>query len=594
VFFDRKTAEKSEFQALDLLRPAPSTEEAPCSVSVGALPVFLTPRDFFRHSWLDMLKMALTPYPANLANIYTQLFRQLPVAQGRLALRSVSLSLCLHVLVLLGLPFLLSSLPSSKEEIALSGANLEPVYYRIPNLRHQVKLPKILPAGPGSNPGSGVLPDMSPARGASKSLNNIFAVAHPRIPENDQQTILQSQNAPELKIKANLKLPNLIVQNHTGPRRPFVFHPDEVRPREPLKKETPITDAAPSLKTTTPTATVATLLSASGHQPRLAVPIGAAPAPNLPSGGSKQTADNAAPEIGIGTGTSAQGLLFLGTEPAAPASLVVLPPGNQMGQFSITPGGSGAGSPGGSANGIDGGGTGEGKSGGNESAGVGGGTYGGGGGDSGGTGIVSLRGSGRGSESMGVVNSGVIEGMVFALPKLRGLRHQGIVITAGPIGGGGLGIYGELRCGKVYTVLLPVSGKNWTLQFCQTRAPGSETSTQNRSPVVHMEQSLVPPEAEVQYDFKRLPLPPEKAHKLIILKGTISPEGTVENLNIHQGLLPEMDKAAVLAFSRWIFKPAMRETKAVSVDVLVGIPADMPVTGAGLAAKIESGKTGNN
>jgi hypothetical protein len=111
---------------------------------------------------------------------------------------------------------------------------------------------------------------------------------------------------------------------------------------------------------------------------------------------------------------------------------------------------------------------------------------------------------------------------------------------------------------------------------------------------VHIEQSLVPPEAEARYDFKRLPLPPDKVHKLIILKGTISSEGRVENLTIHQGLLPEVDKAALLAFSQWTFKPAMQAARAVSVDVLVGIPADLPVTGTGLAVKIGPSKTANS
>jgi hypothetical protein len=562
---------------------------------VSALPVFLMPRDFFRHRWSEMLKLALTPYPAQLRNIYMQLFRQLPVGAGRFALRPVLLSLCLHILILLGLPFLLILLPVSKEENALSSANLEPiVYYKFTNPQHRVKVPKILPTGPGSNPGSGVLPDLPATHGTIKSFGNVSAVSRPRLPDNDHQTILQSQSAPELRIKTDLKLPNLIVPNSSTPQRPLAFHPDTVRPLEPVKKETSIADAALSPKSTTPTAPIAALLSASDHQPRLAVPIGAAPAPNLPLGGSKLTGDTAAPEIGLGPGTPAQGLLVLGTEPADPASVIALSPGNRMGQFSVDPGGSTAGSRGGSANGMNDGGTGGGRLGGNESAGIGSGKYGGGGGDSGGTGFLSLRGSGRISESTAVMNSGGTESTVFALPKLGGLRHPGIVVTAGPIGGGGLGVYGALHCGKIYTVLLPMSWKNWTLQFCPTRMPENQDSIQSRSSVVHMEQTLLPPEAEARYDFTRLPLPPEKAHKLIILKGTINPDGNVEKLSVHEGLTEEMDKAALLAFSQWTFKPAMQAGKAVSVDVLVGIPADLPTTGTGLAAKVEPNKTGVN
>jgi hypothetical protein len=37
-----------------------------------------------------------------------------------------------------------------------------------------------------------------------------------------------------------------------------------------------------------------------------------------------------------------------------------------------------------------------------------------------------------------------------------------------------------------------------------------------------------------------------------------------------------MDAAAKLAFSKWTFRPAMKAGKAVSIDILVGIPSDPP------------------
>jgi TonB family protein len=182
--------------------------------------------------------------------------------------------------------------------------------------------------------------------------------------------------------------------------------------------------------------------------------------------------------------------------------------------------------------------------------------------------------------------------MVFALPKITGPRHPGIVIAAGPIGGGGLEVYGALHCGKIYTVLLPMSGKNWTLQFCQTPGPEITAPAQTRSSVVHMEAALMPPEAETRFDFKRLPIPAEKIHKLIILEGTILPEGTVQNLKVHEGLAPAVDAAALRAFSQWTFKPAMRAGKPVSVDVLVGIPAVVkPSVESDVPAKIAGSKS---
>ena len=95
-----------------------------------------------------------------------------------------------------------------------------------------------------------------------------------------------------------------------------------------------------------------------------------------------------------------------------------------------------------------------------------------------------------------------------------------------------------------------------------------------------MEQALVPPEAEARFDFKRTPLPFEKLHKFVILKGRIGEDGTVSDLKVYQGLSDEMDAAAKLAFSKWTFKPAIKGGKPVSIDILVGIPSDPPKSAA--------------
>jgi hypothetical protein len=54
----------------------------------------------------------------------------------------------------------------------------------------------------------------------------------------------------------------------------------------------------------------------------------------------------------------------------------------------------------------------------------------------------------------------------------------------------------------------------------------------------------------------------------------------VADLKIYQGIVPEMDEAARVAFSKFKFKPAIREGKTVSVDVLVGVPTEIPATRA--------------
>lgn len=166
--------------------------------------------------------------------------------------------------------------------------------------------------------------------------------------------------------------------------------------------------------------------------------------------------------------------------------------------------------------------------------------------------------------------------MVYAVPRHLSVRKSSIIVSAGPVGGGGLDVYDVLRCGKIYTIFLAMPGKNWTMQYCQK--PGTEGAAPPRSTstFVHMDSGLVPPDLDVEtrYDFRRLPVPPAKAHKLIVLKGTLGADGTVGGLEIFQGILPQMDEAAKIAFSRWKFKPAMRDGKPVPVEILVGVPVD--------------------
>jgi hypothetical protein len=168
--------------------------------------------------------------------------------------------------------------------------------------------------------------------------------------------------------------------------------------------------------------------------------------------------------------------------------------------------------------------------------------------------------------------------MVYPVSRHLGLRKSSIVVSAGPVGGGGLDVYDVLRCGssKIYSIFLAMPGKNWTMQYCQQ--PGTEgvTPPRSTSTFVHMDSGLVPPDLDVEtrYDFRRLPVPLEKAHKLIVLKGILGADGTVGGLEIFQGILPQMDQAAKIAFSRWKFKPAMRDGKAVPVEILVGVPVD--------------------
>jgi hypothetical protein len=123
-------------------------------------------------------------------------------------------------------------------------------------------------------------------------------------------------------------------------------------------------------------------------------------------------------------------------------------------------------------------------------------------------------------------------------------------------------------------------GKSWTLQYCQSGHAPTPSQTGQTSSVVRMETGIVPPDAESRFDFKRVPVPFEKKNKPIVLKGVIKDDGTVANLTVYQGIVPQMDEAARVAFSKFKFRPAIREGKAVAVDVLVGVPTEVPASGA--------------
>ncbi|MFZ1205863.1 MAG: energy transducer TonB, partial [Candidatus Acidiferrales bacterium] len=169
--------------------------------------------------------------------------------------------------------------------------------------------------------------------------------------------------------------------------------------------------------------------------------------------------------------------------------------------------------------------------------------------------------------------------LVYAIAQpVMAIRRNALVISAGPIGGGGLNVYGALNCGKIYSIFLPMPGRNWSLQFCDRSASGTHVVSEAPTAAIRLEKPLVPPDVDLHYrfDFRRLPVPATESYHPIILKGVIAADGTVQQLVVYRGVLPELDEAARIAFSRWRFKPAMRDGKPVAVDILVGIP---PLTG---------------
>ena len=413
--------------------------------------------------------------------------------------------------------------------------------------------------------------------GSTAAHSNLTIVSKPAAPDNNRQTIYQRSSPPDLRIPVEVKLPNMVLGDPSPAlKSPVKVDPNTARPAQMDRRLAP--EAAPNVAQEAPKPPLVSYLDPSTSQPKLAIPVAGAAKPTMKSGNGGATG---AANGGVAAPGDGNDLLVVGVDPAPAGSVIALGPGNRWGEFSISPAGGQPGSPGGSPGGVAGGGAGGSGAGGDGSTGVGSGGGGGGGGSSGTGGVVSISGNG-GSEAHGAMPSALIAAMVYPVPLavLSKLRKNSLVVSAGPIGGGGLGVYRALNCGKIYTVFLPMPGKNWTMQYCPKADASQKAAPEQPSTVIHMEAPIVPPEpdADSRYDFQRLPVPIEKGSKLIVLRGTLLADGSVYGLEIFQGVVPAMDEAARLAFGKWKFKPPMRSGKPITVDILVGIPPILPST----------------
>jgi Gram-negative bacterial TonB protein C-terminal len=542
-----------------------------------------------------------------------RLFRETPVAPFRFSGGSLSLSLIFHIGFVLLLPILLAYRGS--DEATAYAAYEEPqriIYYDIPKHDPLEKLPKILPTGAGAQPGAGDLAALMQKLGSTKAARKVIIVSKPIHPDNNHQTIYQPATPPDLRINMDLKLPNIVGGATPNVPKPQVhFNPSISKPmqvRHTVTKATAPTLAATNaaLPTSLPDATVA--------RPRLAVPvdansrpiqgrmvIGQATAPSLtqtevatannlgdsyragapaaPSGpgwdagsyaSGHPSKNNSVNTVGDGSGT-----VVISVDPGEAAALASLPPGNKWGDFTIAPGPGQPGAVGGSEEGFPGAGSSLKGAGGDRSTGIGRGDLGGGGGNNGTNGVVSINGDVGGAGN--ALDATIFREMVYPVPANVVLRKNTMVVSAGPMGGGGLDVYGALRCGKIYTIFLPMPGRAWTLQYCPSGAAAKPPAPASTS-VVRMEAGIVPPDVQARFDFKRLPVPFEKKNKPIVLKGVLKEDGTITDLEVYQGIVPEMDEAARVAFKAFKFKPALRDNKPISIDILVGIPTETVVT----------------
>lgn len=445
---------------------------------------------------------------------------------------------------------------------------------------HEIELPPNLPAlkppGPGGQPGKGIHPQEAPARGSTAFHPKVTIVSNPPNPDNNTQTIIQPRVPPDVKIKINLRLPNIIM----GGMLP-VKTPAPPAPPAPMKLSVPKTLQSltvPQVAVVSPTPPDLIIpASSTPNMPPIPMPE-PPPPPLVPQMKTVTATQVQAANVGPGAvpNGSASQLLLLSLNPAPPSSSLTIPAGNRYGAFTISPAGNQPGSPSGVNGGTLNGGEGGPGSGGDNSTGVGSGHEGGGGGNGGKSGLaVSTTGNAASAGSGMAGNLSVAAAaarLVYPILRPPPKNRFAMVVTAGPVGGGGLHIYGVLTGGKVYTVFLPMPGKNWILQYCLL--DGADTHGQKPTPSVNVALSfgLLPPDVEKRFDFHRPSLDADQKNSMIVLHGIIDKDGAIENLRVYQSVQKLADQAAMDAFDRWKFKPALLNGKPIAVEILLGIP----------------------
>jgi hypothetical protein len=502
--------------------------------------------------------------------------------------------------------FFLYSVPLSRLFYRFSGPppavrHAPLIVYEFRALKLPAYLPTLHPPGPGGAPGHGAKKGRPPRLGYTRFDPRITIISNPPHPDNSRLTIQNAAAPPELKAPEDLRVPDLILGNLGPAPAPPALPPPPRAAAPPPPVEEPKAPPPPQPVEPAPAPRPATLDLASklpplptpqlevlpgptadaaagaGQAPRQQVRE-AAPAP------SNHPDASAAPDAEKRPGTTQ--LTTLSVDPIALKDFTSLPPGNRAGAFSIGPAkperGSPKGAESGSQKGVEGAplGIGEGGPGpgGDKSVAVGSGHAGGGGvGNSAAAPPLSVTGP--------AVEPGIAAGTLPPLPPEALVypvntahlkpRAPSIIVSSGPWGGGGLRVYGVLHGGKIYTVYLTMPGKNWILQYC-TREDPPKPAVASRVVEVHMQPPVAPPAAIDQFDFHRPPVTQDPAATMIILHGHIREDGSVENLEILQGVEPTINEAARAAFARWKFSPALQAGNPVAVEILVGVPAIVP------------------
>ena len=442
-------------------------------------------------------------------------------------------------------------------------------------------LPPLELPGPKSKPSPRGQPSKPlPPKGADSFHPRQTIFTDPVRPTHPRQTLINSAASPEPpKILPNL--PNVVQLAQTAlPAKPHLEISREAlaklrpRARRPSRVATDV--AAPELPNAEPRVADLNLASSPNAPARPRLQLSASSAPRL---GSRTQTGDAGPAPDVAPSISASGsapstFIALSARPAPPAPNIPVPEGNLSARLSISPEGGKPGVPGGSPNGTPGA-TG-GSNGGPESM---GGT-GNGGGNAGTLPGVSISGGNPGSSSAvsGLGGSGSgrsLAGIARGLPSRpeprapdsdRSQRSTPPDFAALHPGAKPEEIFGPKR---VYILHVNMPNLNsatgsWILSFTELR----EDPTAPPPP-----GELTGPVPERKVDPKYPPaLVSEKVEGEVVLYAVIRRDGSVDSIQLVQGIDEQLDANAMNALARWKFRPAERLGAPVELEAVVHIP----------------------
>ena len=508
-----------------------------------------------------------------------EVFSQVWVSGGYPA-RSLGISALLHVaaiILLYGLSGISFQRPLSFTRAELE-KNFQITYYRPSDL-----LPKIKSITDGPKDPAGRKRGIKPPTGSTSYHPRQTIQSSPPKPDNFAQTIVQP-STPDLKIKRDVKVPNMIVWNVPEAKAESLeIASRQVNSLVTAKLNAPaaaIRQPDPELKNVQQNLSELTIAKTDlvNPQPKMSIRAAASPEWSIAA-----DTGNPGPVIqveGSGSKSDLRNLVVLSANPGLPRpGGFRVPAGNRSGAFSISPEGNRAGSPDGEEGGI-----------------LAGGTPGGGGSGTGdGTGFGSggsiadiqipgisvkggsndepsrLPGAGRRPRS----GSGFSEMLTIDDPG----ESYNITVVEGRRGGAGLGVYGVLSGKRNYTVFVPMPGGRWIMQFSEMGNASSHPTAATAQAsfksevLVSSVDSITQPRPLRKVD----PGKPEdeelaKLRGMVVLYAVIGQDGEVDRVRIVRSLNPALDVRAMAALKRWKFKAAHLGTRPIEVQALFGIP----------------------